>query len=106
MTINKLYQYKYSSMLQNKVVISSTKIPSAKIAQPILFQLDDEIEEVTEEDNSEDSASITDIAVLNRQLEEAQRQAAEYFKQYKKKEKEAEIYKQKLKNITAKRASK
>lgn len=47
-----------------------------------------------------------DIAVLNRQLAEARRQAAKYRKQLQEKEKEAEIYKQQLKNITAQIASK
>lgn len=87
-------------------MISPTKIPT-KIAQPLILKLDDEIEEVTEEDNmEEEDTSVMDIQILNRQLEEAQRQAAEYFKQYKKKEKEVEMYKQKLKNIIAQRASK
>lgn len=47
-----------------------------------------------------------DIALLNKQLAEARRQAAEYRKRLQKKEEEAEIYKQQLKNITAQRASK
>ena len=69
-------------------------------------QLDDDIEEIIEEDNPENRESVTDIAVLNRQLAEARRQAAEYRKQLQEKEKEAEIYKQQLKNITAQIASK
>jgi len=63
--------------------------------------LDDDIEEVTEEDILENSEPITDIMVLNRQLAEARRQAAAYRKQFEEKEKEAEIYKQQLKNIGA-----
>lgn len=67
-------------------------------------QLDDDIEEITEEDNNE--KPITDIAVLTRQLAEARRQADEYRKQLQEKEREAEIYKQQLKNISAQIASK
>ncbi|XP_071557761.1 uncharacterized protein Atac3 [Temnothorax nylanderi] len=78
----------------------------AKITESTILQLDDDIEEITEDDNPENSELVTDIAVLNRQLAEARRQAAEYRKQLQEKEKEAEIYKQQLKNITAQIASK
>jgi len=71
-----------------------------------ISQLDDDIEKIIEEDNPENREPVTDIAVLNRQLAEARRQAAEYRKQLQEKEKEAEIYKQQLKNITAQIASK
>lgn len=47
-----------------------------------------------------------DIVLLNRQLAEARRQAAEYRKRLQKKEQEAEIYKQQLKTITAQRSAK
>lgn len=76
------------------------------MAEPIILQLDDEIEEVTEDDTADNNEPVMDIAVLNRQLAEARRQAAEYRKRLQKKEEEAEIYKQQLKNITAQRASK
>ncbi|XP_032682302.1 GA-binding protein subunit beta-2 [Odontomachus brunneus] len=76
-------------------------VTSTKIAEPIIFKLNDEIEEVTEEDNLENPKTVTDIAELTRQLIETQRQAAEYFKQYKKKEKEVEIYRQQIKNLTS-----
>lgn len=75
------------------------------MAEPIILQLDDDIEEITEDANA-DNEPVMDIAVLNRQLAEARRQAAEYRKRLQKKEEEAEIYKQQLKNITAQRASK
>lgn len=71
-----------------------------------VLQLDDDIEEIIEEDNPENNEPVTDIAVLNRKLAEARKQAAEYRKQLQEKEKEAEIYKQQLKNITAQIASK
>lgn len=82
-------------MFQNKAVTST------KIAEPIILKLNDEIEEVVEEDNLEDAKTVTDIAELTRQLIETQKQAAEYFKQYKKKEKEVEIYRQQIKNLTS-----
>lgn len=88
-------------VLQNKIVTSSSKI-----TEPIILQLDDDIEEVIEEDNTDDNEPVMDIAVLNRQLAEARRQAAEYRKQLQKKEEEAEIYKQQLKNIASQRKSK
>lgn len=72
-----------------------------KIAEPIILKLNDDIEEVTEEDSLQHSKTVTDIAELTRQLIETQKQAAEYFKQYKKKEREVEIYKQQIKNLTA-----
>ncbi|KYN13725.1 PREDICTED: inversin [Trachymyrmex cornetzi] len=78
----------------------------SKIVESTVLQLDDDIEEIIEEDNPEDREPVTDIAVLNRQLAEARKQAAEYRKQLQEKEKEAEIYKQQLKNITAQIASK
>lgn len=88
-------------VLQNKIVTSSSKI-----TEPIILQLDDDIEEVIEEDNTDNDEPVMDIAVLNRQLAEARRQAAEYRKQLQKKEEEAEIYKQQLKNIASQRKSK
>lgn len=72
-----------------------------KITQSTILRLDDDIEEITEEDNPENNEPITDIAVLSRQLAEARRQAAEYRKQLQEKEKEAETYKQQLKKIAA-----
>lgn len=84
-----------------KVASSPTKITDSTV-----LQLDDDIEEITEDENPENTEPVTDIAVLNRQLAEARRQAAEYRKQLQEKEKEAEIYKQQLKNITAQIASK
>ncbi|XP_076237921.1 ada2a-containing complex component 3 [Calliopsis andreniformis] len=99
-----------STLTQSKNIITSpeNKIISspAKIAEPIILQLDDDIEEITEEDNTDNNEPVMDIAVLNRQLAEARRQAAEYRKRLQKKEEEAEIYKQQLKNITAQRATK
>ena len=65
-----------------------------------------EQKEITEDDTTDNNEPVMDIAVLNRQLAEARRQAAEYRKRLQKKEEEAEIYKQQLKNITAQRASK
>lgn len=98
-----------STLTQSKNIISSpeNKLGSpTKIAEPIILQLDDDIEEITEEDAADNNEPVMDIAVLNRQLAEARRQAAEYRKRLQKKEEEAEIYKQQLKNITAQRASK
>ncbi|KZC12262.1 PREDICTED: tankyrase-1 [Dufourea novaeangliae] len=99
-----------STLTQSKNIISSTenKIIGSptKITEPIILQLDDEIEEITEDDNTDNNEQVMDIALLNRQLAEARRQAAEYRKRLQKKEEEAEIYKQQLKNITAQRASK
>lgn len=80
-----------------------------KAAQPTILHLDDEIEEVTEEDNNSGDGNVEqvmDIAMLNKQLVEARRQAAEYRKQLIKKEEEAEKYKQQLKSITAQAATK
>lgn len=77
----------------------------AKVTEPTVLQLNDDIEEVIEGDLG-NNEPITDIAILNKQLAEARRQAAEYRKQLQEKEKEAEIYKQQLKNITAQIASK
>ncbi|XP_076753991.1 ada2a-containing complex component 3 isoform X1 [Xylocopa sonorina] len=99
-----------STLTQSKNVISSSesKIISSptKMSEPIILQLDDDIEEITEDDTTDNNEPVMDIAVLNRQLAEARRQAAEYRKRLQKKEEEAEIYKQQLKNITAQRASK
>jgi len=77
-----------------------------KITESAVLQLDDDIEEITEDDNPENNEPVTDIAVLNKQLAEARKQAAEYRKQLEEKKKEAETYKQQLKNITAQIASK
>ncbi|XP_018350006.1 PREDICTED: ankyrin-1 [Trachymyrmex septentrionalis] len=87
-------------------ISTKEKIAPSKIVESTVPQLDDDIEEIIEEDNPENREPVTDIAVLNRQLAEARRQAAEYRKQLQEKEKEAEIYKQQLKNITAQIASK
>ncbi|XP_076162774.1 ada2a-containing complex component 3 isoform X2 [Ptiloglossa arizonensis] len=99
-----------STLTQSKNIISSpeNKIINSptKMAEPIILQLDDDIEEITEEDNTDNNEPVMDIAILNRQLAEARRQAAEYRKRLQKKEEEAEIYKQQLKTITAQRASK
>ncbi|XP_034191265.2 ada2a-containing complex component 3 isoform X1 [Osmia lignaria lignaria] len=89
------------SASENKIINSPTKM-----AESIILQLDDGIEEITEDDTTDNNEPVMDIAVLNRQLAEARRQAAEYRKRLQKKEEEAEIYKQQLKNITAQRASK
>ncbi|CAK9815567.1 GA-binding protein subunit beta-2 [Anthophora quadrimaculata] len=98
-----------STLTQSKNVISSSenKIVSSptKMAEPIILKLDDDIEKVIDDDAA-DNEPVMDIAVLNRQLVEARRQAAEYRKRLQKKEEEAEIYKQQLKNITAQRTSK
>ncbi|XP_078050100.1 ada2a-containing complex component 3 isoform X2 [Augochlora pura] len=99
-----------STPTQSKNVISppESKIISAstKITEPIILQLDDEIEEIIEDDHTDTTEPVMDIVLLNRQLAEARRQAAEYRKRLQKKEEEAEIYKQQLKNITAQRAAK
>ncbi|EZA51693.1 hypothetical protein DMN91_003582 [Ooceraea biroi] len=100
-TISNIAEIKNTVQLKEKTASSP-----AKIAQSTVLQLDDDIEEITEEDSPENSEPITDIAVLSRQLAEARRQAAEYRKQLQEKEKEAEIYKQQLQNITAQIASK
>ncbi|XP_011305846.1 tankyrase-2 isoform X2 [Fopius arisanus] len=75
---------------------------------PILLKLDDEIEEVEEDSSTGETTEdqVMDIALLNKQLIEARRLAAEYRKQLQKKEEEAEIYKQQLKNITAQTTTK
>ncbi|XP_071877489.1 ada2a-containing complex component 3 isoform X3 [Bombus fervidus] len=86
---------------ENKIINSPTKM-----TEPIILQLDDDIEEIVEDDPTHDNEPVMDIALLNRQLAEARRQAAEYRKRLQKKEEEAEIYKQQLKTITAQRASK
>lgn len=99
--VSTLTQSKNLTSPENKIISSPTKM-----AEPIILQLDDDIEEVTEDDNPDNNEPVMDIAVLNRQLAEARRQAAEYRKRLQKKEEEAEIYKQQLKNITAQRASK
>ncbi|XP_035725375.1 GA-binding protein subunit beta-2-like [Vespa mandarinia] len=100
-TVPTLTQSQYTTASENKIVTSSSKI-----TEPIILQLDDDIEEVIEEDNTDNNEPVMDIAVLNRQLAEARRQAAEYRKQLQKKEEEAEIYKQQLKNIASQRKSK
>ncbi|XP_063982411.1 poly [ADP-ribose] polymerase tankyrase-2-like isoform X2 [Diachasmimorpha longicaudata] len=81
---------------------------SANEQNPILLKLDDDIEEIEEESLTTDSTEdqVMDIALLNKQLIEARRLAAEYRKQLQKKEEEAEIYKQQLKNITAQTTAK
>ncbi|XP_020711613.2 ankyrin-1 isoform X2 [Athalia rosae] len=94
--------------------VKNIPAPKRKIMTPIktiepgILQFDDDIEEVTEEDNSEDMnvEQVMDIAMLNKQLAEARRQAAEYRKQLIKKEEEAEKYKQQLKSITAQSTTK
>ncbi|XP_043515000.1 GA-binding protein subunit beta-1-like isoform X2 [Frieseomelitta varia] len=99
-----------STLTQSKTVISpsESKIINSptKITEPIILQLDDDIEEIIEDDVTHNNEQVMDIALLNKQLAEARRQAAEYRKRLQKKEEEAEIYKQQLKNITAQRASK
>ncbi|XP_014601792.1 PREDICTED: GA-binding protein subunit beta-1 isoform X3 [Polistes canadensis] len=98
MTVPTITQSQYTTASENKIVTSPSKI-----TEPIILQLDDDIEEIIEEDNVDNNEPVMDIAVLNRQLAEARRQAAEYRKQLQKKEEEAEIYKQQLKNITSQR---
>ncbi|XP_024946061.1 GA-binding protein subunit beta-2 isoform X2 [Cephus cinctus] len=103
-TVPTLTQAKHIvSLSKNKVVNQLTKVTEQRI-----LHLDDEIEEITEDDNQgeDNTEPVMDIAVLNRQLAEARRQAAEYRKQLQKKEEEAEKYKQQLKSITAQAASK
>ncbi|XP_011631415.1 GA-binding protein subunit beta-2 [Pogonomyrmex barbatus] len=95
-TTSTVTEMKNSNSIKEKIASSPTKITEPTI-------LLDDIEEITEEDNNE---PVTDIALLNRQLAEARRLAAEYRKQLQEKEKEAEIYKQQLQNITAQIASK
>ncbi|XP_033196848.1 ada2a-containing complex component 3 isoform X2 [Bombus vancouverensis nearcticus] len=99
-----------STLTQSKNLISpsESKIINspAKMTEPIILQLDDDIEEIVEDDPTHNNEPVMDIALLNRQLAEARRQAAEYRKRLQKKEEEAEIYKQQLKTITAQRASK
>ncbi|XP_012173675.2 GA-binding protein subunit beta-1 isoform X1 [Bombus terrestris] len=99
-----------STLTQSKNLISpsESKIINSpsKMTEPIILQLDDDIEEIIEDDPTHDNEPVMDIALLNRQLAEARRQAAEYRKRLQKKEEEAEIYKQQLKTITAQRASK
>lgn len=51
---------------------------------------------ITNDNNTEE---ITDIEILNKQLAEARKVAADYREKLKKKEAEAEIYKQQLKKI-------
>lgn len=86
------------------------KVPESpvKSKHPILLQLDEEIEEIDEEQSLReiDEDPLMDIALLNKQLIEARRLAADYRKQLQKKEEEAEIYKQQLKNITAQATTK
>lgn len=93
--------YQLTLFDKNTFIFQNKTVTSTKITEPIILKLNEDIEEVTEEDNLEDAKTVTDIAELTRQLMETQRQAAEYFKQYKKKEREVEIYKQQIKNLTA-----
>ncbi|XP_031826938.1 ada2a-containing complex component 3 isoform X2 [Nomia melanderi] len=99
-----------STLTQSKNIVSSpeSKVVGTptKITEPIILQLDDDIEEIIEDDNTDNNEPVMDIALLNRQLAEARRQAAEYRKRLQKKEQEAEIYKQQLKTITAQRSAK
>lgn len=92
--------------IKNSISTKEKVANSTKVEESTILPLDDDVEEITEEENSEISEPVTDIAVLNRQLAEARREAAEYRKQLQEKEKEAEIYKQQLKNITAQITSK
>lgn len=87
------------STMESRICFLSLQktVPSTKVTEPVLLHLEDDIEEILEEE----SEPVMDIAVLNRQLAEARRQAEEYRKQLQKKEEEAEIYKQQLRNITA-----
>lgn len=99
------------TLTQSKNIISPPKrklIRPIKTDEPTILQLDDDIEEITEEDNSTDGKveQVMDIAMLNKQLAEARRQAAGYRKQLLKKEEEAEKYKQQLKSMTAQAATK
>ncbi|XP_058789298.1 GA-binding protein subunit beta-2 isoform X2 [Phymastichus coffea] len=80
-----------------KPTITSVKKPVIS-KEPVLLQIDDDLEEVYEEEQ------ITDVAELNRKLAEARKEAEEYRRQLKKKEEEAEIYKQQLKHLTAQKA--
>ncbi|KAI4498562.1 hypothetical protein M0802_006268 [Mischocyttarus mexicanus] len=96
-TFPTITQSQYTTASENKLVTSPSKI-----GESIILQLDDDIEEIIE-DNTDNNKPETDIAVLNRQLVEARRQAAKYLKQLQKVEEEAEIYKQQLKDITSQR---
>lgn len=71
-------------------------------AEPIILHLDDEADEIFPDGGS--GEPIMDVAELNRKLAEVRREADEYRRQLQKKEEEAEIYKQQLKNIAARKA--
>lgn len=87
---------------QQKLKSSPTKVP-----EPVILQLDEEIEEIAEDDNglSDNVEPITDVAELSRQLAEARREIAVYKKRFQKKVEEAEVYKQQIKNFTAQKAN-
>ncbi|XP_078050101.1 ada2a-containing complex component 3 isoform X3 [Augochlora pura] len=93
----------FISSISNTTPVSTPTQSKNVISPP---ELDDEIEEIIEDDHTDTTEPVMDIVLLNRQLAEARRQAAEYRKRLQKKEEEAEIYKQQLKNITAQRAAK
>ncbi|XP_043470528.1 GA-binding protein subunit beta-2-like [Leptopilina heterotoma] len=78
-----------------------------KVPEPVILQLEDEIEEVEDDNNfSEDNSEpITDVAELSRQLAEARREIAVYKKRFQKKVEEAEVYKQQIKNFTAQKTN-
>ena len=81
-------------------------IQTSRLSDSVTLHPDDDIEEITEDDNGleESIEPVTDIAVLNRQLAEARREIAEYKKRFQKKAEEAEVYKQQIKNFTAQKA--
>ncbi|KAJ8674844.1 hypothetical protein QAD02_010630 [Eretmocerus hayati] len=76
------------------------KLPAIPKIEPVA-PVDDEIDESFEGDEEE---SITDIVELNRKLQEARKQAEEYRRQLIKKEQEAELYEQQLRNMVAQKA--
>lgn len=77
----------------------------------MILHLDDEIEEVTEEENNHqnstpDAIEETDVAILSRELAKARKLVEEYRKALQKKAEEAESYKQQLRTLFAQRAAK
>ncbi|XP_008549169.1 GA-binding protein subunit beta-2 isoform X1 [Microplitis demolitor] len=98
----------------SKMYNKKNPIPVGKMEEieepvnPVVFQLDDDIEEITEAVNPNDNGIelLTDVATLNKKLIETRRQAAEYQKQFELKAEEAKILQQQLQEIMAANSAK
>ncbi|CAG5106298.1 Similar to Gabpb2: GA-binding protein subunit beta-2 (Mus musculus) [Cotesia congregata] len=98
-----------SKIYQKKNTIQLGKIKNVEHSNPVVLQLDDEIEEIAEAVDPNDNNGIellTDVASLNKRLIETQRQAAEYQKQFELKAEEAKILRQQLQDMMAANAAK